>query len=127
MGRLKQIILVVVAVCIVGYAAMQVLNAGDASPTSANSRILKDAESGELVEIEVRPGMGPYPHENPKTGKKTLYPTEICFANDCDRKGGTRVILNAWLGVDKPTLCPNCGALVTVMNRSKKRTAQPGE
>jgi len=81
-------------------------------------RVLKDAETGELFEFEFGFTLDtpPYPHENPKTHKKTLYPTEICYWDQCGKKGGTRVILNGWLGKGGTTNCPVCGHIVQVHN-----------
>lgn len=115
---MKKTILIIVAVVALGYAGYRFWSTvgTDEAVAKANSRILKDAETGELVEIMIKEKMPPYPHVNPSTGKKTLYPTEICWASECLDKGGTHVILNVWLGKDGPTYCPSCGSLVVVHN-----------
>jgi hypothetical protein len=71
--------------------------------------------------------MLPYPHENPRTGKNTLYPTEVCYKNECAQRGGTRVILNPWLGVKEPTRCPVCSAGVRAHNPGPERPAEEQE
>lgn len=115
---MKKTILIIVAVVAFGYAGYALWNmfGSDEAVATANSRTLKDSESGDLVEVTIQEKMPPYPHENRKTGKKTLYPTEVCWAGECLKKGGTHVILNVWLGKDGPTYCPTCGSLVVAHN-----------
>ena len=87
---------------------------------SANTRILMCAETGELFTISIDE-LEPQPQMNPKTGRKTLYSTEVCYARECGKKpGGTRVILKELLGKEGPTYCPNCGALVRRHNPKPK-------
>ncbi len=92
----------------------------------ANTRVLMDSETGDLFPFELTENMPPYPHVNPKTGDKTLFPVEWCYARECGAKGGTPVILNTWLGKEGPTYCPNCGALVRFHN-PKPETANKDE
>ena len=80
---------------------------------SVGSREYMDKDTGELFKVELVPGEKSFPAKNPKTGEMTLYPTEICFKNECGNSGGPRVILNTLLGKPGPTLCPKCGALVS--------------
>jgi len=115
---LKRNVMLVVAVLAVGACGYYIWAAfgSDESVQAANKRVLKDAETGELFEFDITPDTPPYPHENPKTHKKTLYPTELCYWDQCGKKGGTRVTLNAWLGKPEPTHCPVCGHVVRVHN-----------
>jgi len=82
----------------------------------ANTRKLMCSETGALFAVEVKPGMGPYPHKNPKTDRDTLYPVELCYNGPCLEKDGTPVILNTWLGQEEPTYCPVCGHIVRAHN-----------
>jgi hypothetical protein len=82
----------------------------------SNTRMVMCSETGELFPEELRPGLGPYPHKNPKTGEKTLYPIEWCYNGPCEEKGGTPVILNESLGKKDPTRCPVCGDIVRFHN-----------
>lgn len=52
-----------------------------------------------------------YPYYNSKTGKRTLYPAEKCFwTKDGKAKlTPTLVLLNEHIGVNEPTVCPECG------------------
>ncbi len=80
---------------------------------TVNTRTFMDKDSGELFKIEIKPGAKYFPAENPKTGEMTLYPTEVCFKNECGDAGGTRVILNSLLKKPGPTVCSKCGAFVS--------------
>ncbi len=87
---------------------------GDNIP--ANTRRLMCAETGELFPCELTPDMPKFPHENPKTGRRTLYPVEVCYNGPCLERGGTPVILNTWLKKPEPTYCPVCGHIVRSHN-----------
>ncbi len=93
----------------------------DAVTKTANTRTLMDSQTGELFEVEVTPDFPPYPHENPKTKTKTLFPTEVCWKGECLDRGGTPTILNRWLGSDEPTYCSVCGSLVRDHNPGPPR------
>ncbi len=80
---------------------------------SVNTRVFKDKDSGELFRVSIGPGKKYFPAENPNTGQMTLFPTEVCFKNECGDNEGTRVILNTLLDKPGPTFCPKCGALVS--------------
>lgn len=118
---LKKTILGVVAAGLIGYAAYAVWGTigGGAEISKANTKGFKDSETGEVFQIKLEIGMK-FPLENPKTGKNTLYPTEICYAGKCLKKGGTYVILNSTLGKDEPTYCPECGTIVVPRNPGPK-------
>ncbi|MHC4233995.1 MAG: hypothetical protein ACYSUQ_02665 [Planctomycetota bacterium] len=106
---------IVVVVAVAGYYTWSSL--GESKVVrSANTRTLKCSETGKLFEVQLTTDMPPYPHENPRTGRKTLYPTEVCYWNQCGQKGGTRVILNQWLDQEDPTYCPVCGQVVRPHN-----------
>ena len=88
----------------------------DPVATAANFRTLMDAQTCRLVEVRVDENLGPFPVVNPKTGRRTLYPTEVCYAKPCAARGGTHAILNAYLGKEGPTHCTACGAEVRFHN-----------
>ncbi|UCG17562.1 MAG: hypothetical protein JSV19_05930 [Phycisphaerales bacterium] len=87
----------------------------------ANTRQLKCSETNELFPLEMKPGLGHYPHVNPETGRRTLYPVEWCYNGECLAKGGTPVILNTQLGKEEPTYCPVCGHIVRFHNPGPAR------
>ena len=105
---------------LVGYIGYSLLGGGDdiaAGIADANSRTLMDSETGELFVFSLEDLTEPFPLENPKTGTRTLYPTEVCYARECAKKpNGTHVILNVHFGKEGPTYCPECGALVRFHN-----------
>ena len=120
----------VLAVTIVGVILLTAWvgwrDAGNHAAAVANTRTLMDAETGDLVEVHVEEGFGPFPALNHKTGRRTLYPTEVCYSKTCAARGGTHVILNSYLGKDGPTLCPVCGAEVRFHNPGPSQTATAG-
>ena len=114
---LKKTLAGVAALILVVFAVRGFRNTwGDSTAEAANTRTLMDVETGELFEVEVDENFGPFPMVNPKSGEKTLYATEVCYARTCLEKGGTHVIMNKLLGKEGPTYCPQCGALVRFHN-----------
>jgi DNA-directed RNA polymerase subunit RPC12/RpoP len=83
--------------------------------TLSQHRNLMDIDSGEVNAVPFTTGMA-YPYKNPKTGKNTLYPFEICYHGECGKIGGTRVILEEQLSRPGPTHCPKCGYRVVLHN-----------
>jgi hypothetical protein len=112
----KRTVLVVIAIAAFGLAAYRLSRATPRPVAAANTRMLMDAETGQLVAVNVADGFGPFPAVHTRTGRRTLYPTEVCYADGCAAKGGTHVILNRYLGRDGPTHCPACGAEVRFHN-----------
>lgn len=108
--RLKRNLMIGVTVMAVGVCGYYVWNTfgEDETLRSANRRVIKCSETGQEFKIKITRDLKPYPHENPKTGTKTLYPTEVCYWDECGKQRGTRVILNVWLGKEGPTKCPVC-------------------
>ena len=113
---MKRTLVGIVALVLVVLAARSLWNAVREPKVPADSRTLMDLETGDLFEVSVDALAEGYPYTNPKTGEKTLYPTEVCYANECGNIGGTHVILNELLGKKGPTFCPRCGALVRPHN-----------
>jgi hypothetical protein len=119
----KKLIITVVAIALVAYAVYAYWSNFGQPTLPADTRTLMDPETGKLYEVAVDENFGPFPHVNPDTGKRTLWPTEVCFARECAKKEkGTHVILNSFLGKEGPTYCPNCGALVRPHNPGRVTT-----
>ncbi len=112
----KKVAFGVIALALVVIAARGIWGTFGEAAVPADTRTLMDVETGKLYEMPVTADWGPYPHVNPDTGKKTLYATEVCYANECGKHGGTHVIMNELLGKEGPTYCPKCGALVRFHN-----------
>lgn len=106
----------IVALCV--FIVTNFLGGTDAA-TASNTRVMIDAETGELFEKFRVPESGSFPYENKKTGKKTLYPAEPCFwTKDGKAKlKPTWVLLNQHAGKPGPTTCPDCGRPVTPHNK----------
>jgi len=113
---MKKALMGIVALVLLVFAVRAVWNTVGEPDVPANTRTMMDVNTGELFEMPVTEDWGPYPHKNPKTGEMTLYPTEVCYANECLEAGGTHVIMNTLLGKEEPTFCPRCGALVQFHN-----------
>jgi hypothetical protein len=117
----RKAVLVVVAVCGLAFAAWTGWRAtADPVADAATTRILMDAETGQLVPFRLDPQFSGFPAVNPKTGRATLYPTEVCRSPTCAARGGTHVILNKYLGKEGPTHCPVCGAEVRFHNGGRE-------
>lgn len=58
------------------------------------------------------------PIESPFTKKRTGFPAEKCYwTKDGKQKLiPTYILLNDFIGVDEPTICPDCGRIVTNHN-----------
>jgi hypothetical protein len=79
---------------------------------------LVDTETGEVFkEFKIKNG-DTEPWAHPRTGRRTLYSPEYCFwnADGTGKTTPTYVILNAKLGIDAPTTCPDCGRVVVRHN-----------
>ena len=114
---------IVVALGVAGYFTWTTFFGPSDVTATANTFTLMDAETGKLHQVELTPDLQPYPHVNPKTGRATLYPTEVCWRGECLKKGGTHVILNSWVGKDEPTTCPVCGSGVRPHNPGPEKDA----
>jgi len=122
----KAVLAVVVAVLVVAGAYRLWSATGNPAAVAANTRTLMDSETRELVQVHVDEQLGAFPLVNPKTGRRTLYPTEVCYASTCAAQGGTHVILNVYLGKEGPTYCPACGAVVRFHNPGPGQAATGG-
>ncbi len=85
---------------------------------ASRSRVVVDAETGEVVQAFHIEDNSAYPWVNPKTGKKTLYPPEHCYwTKDGNAKlEPTYVLLNEIAGKPGKTFCPDCGREVVIHN-----------
>lgn len=84
----------------------------------ARFNLVMDSETGEVIERFPLDESTGFPAKNPKTGKLTIFPAEVChWTKDGKAKfPPTYVILNSWLGKTGPTTCPDCGRRVTRNN-----------
>jgi hypothetical protein len=73
--------------------------------------VVKDSETGELIQRFAFPKGERWPWTNGSTGKRTLYPVEACYwTKDGQVKlPPTYVILNSAMGKSEKTICPDCG------------------
>lgn len=110
---------VIVSVGLLAYVVIRatLFSAPDPGDVSRYRTVL-DAETGELVrDFYVKDGTL-YPWVNPKTGKATLFPPELCFWTK-DGKAKTEptyVLLNELAGKPGKTICPDCGREVVGHN-----------
>ena len=121
----KKTVLSAITVVLGVVAGLRIWTAvGKPAVAAAETRTLMDIETGKLIHVRVTEGFGPFPMVHPRTGERTLYPTEVCYANDCAAKGGTCVILNTYLDKQGPTRCPACGAKVRFHNPGPGQSAR---
>lgn len=111
----------VLSLAVLGYVLFSTFQSFSNDPRRAAgyTRVM-DSETGEY--IEQFPFTGErlvFPAVNPKTGKKTLFPVELCYWTKDGRAkiDPTPVILNQWLGKPGQTICPDCGRPVSKGNR----------
>ncbi|MCH7876607.1 MAG: hypothetical protein IH965_15120 [Gemmatimonadetes bacterium] len=81
-------------------------------------RVAIDAESQAVfTRFKVADG-DTVPWRNPRTRRRTLYPAEKCFWTRDGRftPEPTYVLLNEYVGVADPTICPDCGRVVVAHN-----------
>jgi len=106
----------VLVVLALGLLVRMVYRSMGHEATPNDTRTLMDSETGELFECPIEK-LKPYPMLNAKTGKDTMYRTEVCYwGEDCRKAGGTHVIMNELLGKEGPTYCPVCGHVVRFLN-----------
>jgi hypothetical protein len=81
------------------------------------TRWFVDAETKQPFRQKLEMGMQ-VPVKSPFTKKAVGYPAELCYwtKDGKPRKDPTPVLLNADIGVDGPTFCPDCGRLVVGHN-----------
>lgn len=112
--------LVIGSLAVLGYVVTSAVSQYRNDPKRLGRfTIVKDLESGEVInQFPIDSGEG-FPAINPKTGKRTLYPTEPCYwTKDGKAKlEPTYVILGSWFGQATPTKCPDCGRVVTKFNK----------
>jgi hypothetical protein len=112
----KRIGSIVLAVVTIGTLVVVFWRNYGSEEIPANSRTLMDSETGEFVKVRTE-DLKPYPMLNPKTGKNTLFRTEVClWGDECRKRGGTHVIMNTLMGKPEPTYCPVCKHVVRFHN-----------
>ncbi len=111
-GRAVFGIVILAALAFGGYRIFGAVNSGGAD--WPRIRVM-DPETRDLRWQDVRPG-ATMPYVNPRTGERSMYVVEYCFANECGPAGGTPAVLNNYLDKEGPTICTKCGATVTAHN-----------
>ncbi|MCA9256805.1 MAG: hypothetical protein KDA33_14250 [Phycisphaerales bacterium] len=96
-----------------GYLAYQSKYNPEPTPLDPPAITYICADSGKT--FEHKPQVGETnPILSPFSNKKTAYPAEKCYwtKDGKQKRAPTFVLLNEHLGIDKPTICPDCGRLV---------------
>jgi hypothetical protein len=122
----KRYVLIAVAVVLLAAAAYGVWNSfgGDDVVKQANTVTFICAETERVFQIRLEAGMTGPPLENPKTGRRSLFPAEWCYWDQCGDRDGTPVLMKEYQaqfrGEDSsnvgPTNCPVCGHIVRFRN-----------
>jgi hypothetical protein len=84
----------------------------------SRTRVAMDAETGDVIQkLRINDG-DTMPWPNPRTGRRTMYPPETCYwtRDGAVKPEPTYVILNEMLGIEGPTICPDCGRRVVYHN-----------
>lgn len=113
-----QALIIVAALGVGGWSVWTFSGSSNAAESSSRVRAMIDAETGKVFEnYQIREG-DKVPFANPETGRATLWPAEMCFwTKDGGAKAEpTYVLLNGYVGIDKPTTCPDCGRAVVPHN-----------
>ncbi len=101
-----------------GLIVYRVRAAGADPGARSRVRVAIDAESQRVfTRFKVADGAA-VPWRNPRTGRRTLYPAEKCFWTRDGRftTEPTYVLLNEYMGIAEPTICPDCGRVVVAHN-----------
>lgn len=110
---------VVVSVGVLLFVVLRISLFGAADPSDVSrTRVAIDAETGEIIEALAIEDESIYPWKNPKTGKASLYPPELCYWTK-DGKAKTEptyVLLGSLVGKPGKTKCPDCGRDVVAHN-----------
>ncbi len=109
---------VVTLVAIVGaYLGYRSYFKNEVAAMLLSDRVYICSETGKTFRVDVKPGMTT-PIDSPASGKKTGYPAEFCFWTRDGRikPEPTYVLLNTYVHKPGPTICPDCGRVVSPMN-----------
>ncbi|MCA9279270.1 MAG: hypothetical protein H6815_08215 [Phycisphaeraceae bacterium] len=117
-GVLKIVLFFVLVGVIVVIALPWIRNQNPSSAAVTSTRLVMDAETGEIFDNFRVPKDQPFPWKNPKTGRNTLYMPEKCYWTPDGKAKNTPdyVLLNKFTGKAGPTLCPVCGKEVREHN-----------
>ena len=119
-GRLRQRILLAVAVVVLTTAAVLAWHNLRSGPdiSISTDRFFKCAECGEVFKLTLKLG-DTEPLQCPKCGKNAGWIAEECYwTKDGKAKlTPTRVIVNQRMSLEGKTYCPDCGHEVTGHNR----------
>lgn len=123
-GKNLAIAVVALLVGVAGYVGYRTLGPSDAMAASTG-RVFIDAETGEAFTHEISVGET-IPVEAP-SGQKTGYEAERCYwtKDGQIKQKPTFVLMNRFKGEEGPTFCPDCGRLVTDLNRAPMQGDNP--
>lgn len=110
----------IASLVILGWVLTSSLSGTATDPSAASrSLTLMDSVTGEMFTSIPNEEGAVAPFENPKTGKRTLFPPESCYwTRDGKAKlEPTYVLLNEFVGKTGETVCPDCGRPVYRHNR----------
>jgi hypothetical protein len=102
----------ILSIVVLGWVLTRSFRSDSLDPASASRTLtLIDSATGEVFSGISTPDGAISPYENPKTGKRTLFPPEACYwTRDGKAKvEPTLVLLNDYAGKPGPTICPDCG------------------
>jgi hypothetical protein len=92
----------------------------------SRDRLFICSETGKTFEHKLAEGET-IPVHSPYSDKDTGYPAEFCYwtADGQIKDDPTPVLVNAYLGKNEPTFCPDCGRLVVVHNPAPMQGMKP--
>jgi hypothetical protein len=98
----------------------------DEAAALSRRRVMMCAETGRSFEAELGEGSR-IPFRSPHSGKDTGYPAEFCYWTKDGRAKSepTPVLVNAYLGKNEPSFCPDCDRLVVPRNPTPFPGAKP--
>lgn len=111
------ILVALVLLTTAGWLSYRTLYSGEQEPLDPPAIMYICADSGKTFRHKPQPGET-NPIMSPYSNKKTAYPAEKCYwTKDGKQKLiPTYVLLNEYIGKKEPTICPDCGRLVTLHN-----------
>lgn len=111
------ILLAFILLSTAGYLSYKTLVSGEPEPLDPPEVVYICAETGKTFKHKPIPGET-LPILSPFSNKKTAYPAEKCYWTR-DGKAKlipTYILLNEHIGVNEPTICPDCGRIVVDHN-----------
>jgi hypothetical protein len=118
----------VLAACTTIVMLYIAFNTSDAQTLAGNLR-KRDyicSKTGKVFHIQLHEG-DTIPRLSPYTNELTGYPAERCYwtTDGKTKPEPTYVLLNIYMGIRKPTFCPDCGRLVVPYNPTPEERKSP--